>query len=315
MLIKTILNRAIKSDRKANILLFFCDGWFDRQLALTGHNFYGNMDGTLFKWECPDREDNITFLPKSLKTNLTDMFFDLIITNDRPYQNAKAQEFSKTFSIPIVHVDHGAVPTTLSENDLQKLLSAPVRADFLVCTNQSEQQWPGDAKYIPYCYPKIEQEEKDIEILISGRFTQEEYGIIKSITSQFENVLVIGPNPGLSEPVELERYYEIFARTKIFVNLSTDTNLNNGIMTACRAGCAVVSNRTPVINAVDNGGLKVCADIPQIIRTVKELQNNPKTMRECVAGASSINYGSTEEDFVEKWNEIIESVRYKVVTR
>ena len=316
MLIKTLVTRAIKQDRPANILCYYCDGFFERMLAETGHRFFGNNTNSVFRWGVTDPIPNTTEIPSKMDVNLTDATFDLIITNDRFKQVQHASGFASAIGVPIIQVDHSGKPTQVADELYNEVWSKTQNLPIdVVRTSKGGLDWSNTDTMIPYFWPDNTGGEKSLEVLISGRFNQSEYKLVEEILGNFDDAAVIGPNPGFSEPVSWEEYCQLFQSAKVYISLATDSNLPHGIGMAANSGCAIVSNRIPAVEEFNtNGGISIGKNVPEIVELAQNLLASEKFLEKRQQDAAGLNTGSRDE-FVGAWNELIERVRYKTVVR
>ena len=101
---------------------------------------------------------------------------------------------------------------------------------------------------IPYGIevPDYNDGERDIDVLIHGKFVQADYGLITRIQEMQFKTEVYGDNPGISEEIHEEELDEKLSQTKVFLNLSNNISIPNSALRAMAHGCAIVSNENPI---------------------------------------------------------------------
>lgn len=317
-IVRNCVRKTVKKDGPAKILCFFWDGSFDMQLTRTGHEFYGIPTSTALRWDSilpqEDFHQNMTLLPATFSQLKHGFEFDFILCNERIKQYDMVSKFSNALHLPIVIVDHSAPLQQLTDSDIHVLKQTRKAMKFVSCNQHCMDTWGGDV-LIKECVNPIEPvEERTIDVLLAGKFVEQEYGIIQMATGEFDNVTIMGHNPGLSEEFkDWDELAEAFASSKIFINLATNMAISRNLRLAMEAGCAIITNKTQTIESVlgkdDALFVKNAEDIPPAI---KRLLSNTKEREELSEAAKKAAKQFSIEPFVEGWNQLIEEVRSEI---
>lgn len=304
-ILQNLVNKSIKSDRKLNILTFLYNGKFDRDLLLTGHNFYGIANSSYQGWlPIKNMDDNLTLLPKPEDIqNLNNI--DLVLFNNRLHEEVFS--LCKQQHIPGLIIDHQLcednpyIAQKLKQNNL---------FESVACSPTLQQEL-NSTYCIPYGINEYSGEyEKDIDILISGNFTASDSYAIKIIKQKFPTTRLIGHNPHIlfsETPQTFNDYINIFKRTKLFVNLRNKNSQNNyyDLLLAAKYNCSIVTYKTKLYSTIFDQSQVSYYDKPSSL--LPAIYNKVPSPNYQLSGL----YISKAE-FIERWNKLLETYRYKV---
>ena len=312
--VSSILQRATKTDKPANVLTFFYNGRFDVELAKTGHRFYGTPEISCYDWPAIKeiKVDNLYSIPTN---SIYDINYDLILVNHRTQNQKAIRQICSALQVPTLIVDHDfniENPYTIFTKRKQSPFTSIGTLDMI-----SKQM--GCNYTIPYGIEKLEPKEKDIDVLVTGSFLQADYHILNNIAQKFKNCKIVGKNPGFdkSESVDTyEEYLDLFARSKIYVNLATQFNIPHELLWAYGGDCAIVTTTTavtqqflePNVNCLTEGSFE------GINHMVETLLKNDKQREALVANSHSLLEQFDHNKFLQHWTDIINDYRYRPFT-
>ena len=302
-IIRNLVRKSIKNNEPATILTFCHDGMFDYDLCRTPHTFYGAIDSSSIGWS-PNTQTvpyNFKFLPNSFNVLGNDIGFDLVLCNSRQMYE-KAHQFSNALHLPIVIVDH--LPYSGSFPSVANIHTTPIlnkEDSTLIEYMVEEQRKPVD---------------KDIDVLICGKFVKEEYPIIKNIMENLDSCLIIGDNEGISDSVHDELYINYFDRSRVYINLSTSYGVSKHLLQAMASGCAIISSNTDAVREIlGQKDVTYITDAEQAPELVKNLLNNAdlKSIGARMRDLAKARFNP--KTFTEKWTDIFYQYKYRTFVK
>lgn len=308
--ISNLIRKSIKHSGPLNILTFFYDGRFDIEILKTGHNFYGLMNHS-YPWPgfYDANEHNLHLIQTVEETKNLDL--DLILFNNRA-SNQQFFHLCRFLHLPAIIVDHDVSKhNTFFLDQIQQQF--PVEA---VSTSPVVQKQFKHSININYGIEQKRGEyEKDIDILISGNFADQDLFILNTIKQQFPTLKLVGHNPNVaySEMVDtFEDYKNLFKRTKIFINLAIQGNLSYELLWCLQYKCIPITCQTPAYSQllVDNENCILVNGLEQIISAVRNLSRNKEVFNKLVNHKTDLSQFN-QETFIKTWSDLLEGYRYK----
>jgi hypothetical protein len=309
-IISNLIRKSVKKEGPLNILSFWYDGRFDIELLKTGHNFYGSIDASTYPWPAFDsaKYPNLHILDNINEVNNLDL--DLVIFNHR-------EAHSKFYNIPrMLHVPAFIIDHDFDVNNQYILKRIKAETPYpSVSTSQFVQRQYDSKHNINYGVErKTGEYDKDIDILISGNFPDNELMFINSLKSRFPTLKLIGRNEKVpySEAVEtFEDYRNLFKRARLFINLSIQRNTQYEILWALYHKCCIISNISPVYEGLlnENNCIHV-SSLDEVQRAIQNLVNNKAMFNKMASHDTNLSQFNND-DFIKGWNDIFESYRYK----
>jgi len=258
-IIKNLLYKKIKINRKPRALCFFFDGKFDSEFAQTlDIELFGNEDLSVYRWDKNLKNKNITIIRKE---EIYQYPYDFIIFNSFSVFENHIMNLPKSLHIPSVVFQHEDLAMT---NFHLKQKLAQARTELVITKDKL------------YGIENKTDIKKDIDILVAGLFQPADYPLIDKIKKQIPNLLVIGNNPGLSYSVPISdynSYKELFYRSKIFINLTTQKSVNYEVLWALSGGAKVIGFKLNELKDIEKY-ISAFNNIEEIINCAKrELSN------------------------------------------
>lgn len=298
-IINQLIYSSVKQPEKLNILSFFYDGKFDVELLKTGHNFYGVLDSTMYPWPGYRNADypNLKLLPNI--NDIRNINFDLILFNSRQ----KHEQFfplTKSLHVNGLIVDHDYIPT--SSFFIKKHLEQ-FKLPSISTSDTVKNQFKNNTNIFYNIDQNIGEFDKDIDILIVGKFNESHFQWLGQLKQKFPNLKLVGHNPTVpfSETVETyQDYKNLFRRTRIFVNLPMQQNLSHELLWALQSNCAIISTSIPVYSEILNKDNCInITDVKDIETQINNLLHNPKRLKE--ATEYTVDLSKFHNNFIEDW--------------
>lgn len=279
--ISNLINKKISfHNKEASCFSLIYDGRFDSELAKTGLKIYA------CKKYSQEQEHNINNQPYDFVYNninfideseIADHNYDFILCNNIITQFNQAHQLSQILHIPVLVVSHEKYHET--HYHLQKRLQE-LNANIVFTNKNDKYKDP-----IIYGTEKLENVDKDIDIMLDGQFQSKDYHILKFLKQAIPNLTVVGNNKGLScsyLPANYNEYRNMFARCKVYINLPTQHHINYQTLWAMSNGAYIVSldgEAIKSLNAKDIQIFKQPSEIPGIVnnlsyRDLTKLTNN-----------------------------------------
>lgn len=311
-IIKNLVRKCQEPSGPANILTMFYDGHYCLDLARTGHIFYGSDKHCPAGWFPVEQvPSNIKFINVENENWKTLDSMDLVL-NQSPVNTDFIKNFTMGLHLPAINVSHEAWPPSIIRNMdySSKSYKNVVDNENTLVSNEFQ--------VIPRAYSPLAHsaDEKDIECLIYGDFLPQDYGVLNRLAEQIPGTLIYGDSPGLSTPVKGQEFYDLFARTKIFINLASLNHISHYLLTALKSGCAVVSNKTDYLKAQLKDAVRFSENVDKSGDIVRWILDNPNELfflnKE---GQAYVEKNHTTIDtFVSSWNKLIDDSRREIFT-
>jgi len=301
--INSILRKVTRKPGDAlNIFIYPHDGYYERNLCLTGHNFFTT------EYPFKDRPSNLHILSDSPKHIPTYLNIDLVILNHRITQYDRGITFGNFMHVPNIIVDHWH-PRSLKQVEFVSIKNK-TRSDLVVSTDAEIQKaWGIESELIPYGVENIKSD-KNNSILIYGKFTPYDYYLLQSLTKD-SNVILRGDNPGLSKDCTEDELTQLISNAKIYINLSTEDTISYNLLRAMSAGCCIISNKTSILtNILNESNSIVCTKLTDFQEAIK----SPKVGTLAIAAKHYAEENLSMGGFIRKWQNLLERAD-KVVFR
>ena len=312
-IISNLIRKSTKHEGPLNILSFFYDGRFDIELLKTGHHFYGVIN-TSYPWpgfnNAPYK--NLHILNNLNEINNIDC--DLILFNNR---NSQQQFFGmcRNLHVPGLIIDHDiSIHNKFFLNQIKQ--QSPLDC---VSTSEPVQNQFGHQININYgIEQKAGEYEKDIDILISGNFSEQDLFIIHTIKQRFPSLQVVGHNPSLPYGFTVdnyENYKDLFKRSKIFLNLALQGNISYEILWCLQYKTAIVTCQTEAYSSIlkDQENCIIINGLDNIINSVQNLAHNRNLFNKITNHNTDLSKFN-QNNFLQQWKNLLEGYRYKVYT-
>lgn len=294
--INSIINKSIKSDRKAKILTFYYDGIFDIMMAETGHEFYGVYDFSSYDWS---HLKNI--IPNNLHlVSPEDLFkqdYDLIVVSNREKNLQNILNYQTMLQLPIIVIDQE--PST--RNKFVSSLSIDKNA-IPIATYPKIATGYGHKNCIMPGFKSRNKTVKDLDVCIIGNFIESDYPLLEKIKGKYKTIL-IGNNPGLNSLIlnNVEDLNSVLDNSRIYLNLGTKLNVDCLCFKALASHCNVITNNVIPMNEILST-INGCAisEVSKIVDNIDIVLNNLK----------EITY--VQNDFIGQFNSVINSQKEKI---
>lgn len=302
-IISNLIRKTKKKTGPLNILTFFYDGKFDIELLQTGHEFYGYLQQSAYQW--PGYKNamyrNLHILQEDNEFNNID--FDLVLFNSR---HAHHQFFpiAKQLHLPALIIDHDVnLQNAFMRSKNKQFTPFPHISTSEVVKAQYEAE-----NYINYGIDKKNWAyEKDIDILCTVS-NQHDLSLVMEIKRQFPSSVFIGHNPnvpfaGLVETYE--DYKNLFKRSRVFVNISPQLNLNYDILFALNNSVPIITQKNKVYDGLLEEGINSIqvGSQEELISKIKELSFN-KALYNKISNFSTNLDGFSQDNFLTRWNDV-----------
>lgn len=302
----TPINSIIRQVLPRNLLNIFVyphDGYYERNLCLTGHNFYVNH------YNLKNRPNNLYIFSDNPQYIPNYLDVDLVLLNNRLSHYERATILSNFMHVPTIIVDHH-YPYKMKDYEINHI-KVKTPANIVISSDKILKDiWKTESEIINYGVEPIRSEYKDDSILVYGHFQGQDYTILQYL-KQNPNVIIKGNNPGISEDCDEEELIRLISKAKIYINLSTEHSINYNILRAMSAGCCIISNNMAVLsNVLNKHNSIICTKLTDF----KEAIDNPKTTK---LGQNAKGYAEEKYSmgkFIKEWSKTFERAS-KVIFR
>ena len=314
-----IINRAIGSKTKYNILTFDTHERYQTQLCKTGHNFYSFRYDNCKEWDetYGKMPDNYFVLPKN--SIISGVGFDMILSQSKFGQFQTAFQINRSLDLPLISLEHtlpipgwpleqlngfrsmvGDVNVFISEYSTKlwditcdnTVIHHSVDTDLFKPTGSVNTETPhvlsvvNDFKNRDYCC---------------------NYSGWKRITEGLETLLIGNCSEGLSKPADsIEDLVDAYNRASVFLNTSTVSPVPTSLLEAMACGCAVVSTATCMIPEIIENGVNgfISNDEGELRAYVEQLLEDKDLQQKLgEAARETVIQNFSEEKFIDNWNQ------------
>lgn len=285
--INSVIRKVLRREGDAmNVFVLPYDGYFERNLCMTGHNIFVNTYSLKTK---PSNlfviSDNPSVIPQFLDV-------DLVIVNDRLRQYDRGVRFRDFMHVPMLIVDHFH-PQGLKKEELERV-RVKTQCDISVSVDEDIQKsWGVQSEFAPYGVERQAPVQKDGSVLIYGKFPSGEHHLIKRMQDGDSNIIVRGPNPGLSLDCSDEDLLKLMSKASVYVNLTPDHHIPYNVMRAMMCGCAIISNKVEALNHIltPENSLR-CSGMVEYQKAISSIEAEK-------LGAAARKYAETHFDLLE----------------
>lgn len=303
-IIRNLTFKSYNGNRPLNIVSEFLDGNFEYYFSKLGHHMYGGTTRTILNWYPPvdPLPSNVHIFPKNYKLNNFIEPVDILFCHNR-LDETFVQKFAMAMHVPIVAIDS----LQLSNGQVPKSNRINVAA-------HDSLKYSTDSTVIRYGISVPTQSlEKDIDILVVGYIPKQDRDILNTIKTNFDSYLFLGDNEGYSKLEYNESYFNAFSRAKIFLNLTNNTGISYHLLHAMAAGCAVVTNKTPVLEKALGNSVEYIKSKKDTLKKIKKLLNNVKIARDLSEASLEIVKSQFQlEKFLDEWATLLNRIRNEV---
>jgi hypothetical protein len=317
-----ILRKAAEPNRTSyNILTFDTHERYQTQLGKTGHDFFAFIPEGAKQW-------NTTFAPKpsnyyTLPNNAVypGLEFDFILSQSKFGQIQTARQIQGILNIPIISLEHtlpidGWQPEQLAEF---RRLTGDIN---VFISEYSAKQWQIEPYEVVHhsvdtdLFKPAQNSIKTTPVLsVVNDFIKRDYCCNftgwQRITEGL-NAKVVGETEGLSKPAtNVEELVTEYQSAQVFLNTSTISPVPTALLEAMSCGVPVVSTATCMIPDIIENGVNgfMSNDEKEIRGFLDHLLREPALREEIGAqGRQTVCDKFSEQNFVNKWNNIFESV-------
>jgi len=322
--VKQIINRCNTetSTKTYNILTFPTHERYESQLAKTGHNFYSFNLEKMKKWNKDQIKPpkNYYILPEGELCEFIN--YDFILVQSKFWQFQAAQQINERLGIPIVVLEHTLpTPQTIPEKHIEAMRTMVGDMNIFI-SEYSQKAWDIKAPshvihhgidadtFRSYNIPRSN------EILtVANDFVNRDYCLNykgwKRVTDGL-NTKLVGDTSGLSvaaaSTAELVMDYNTCG---IYFNSSTLSPIPTSLLEAMSCGCAIVSTATCMIpEVIENGHNGFISNDENELKEYIKLLLSDSEKRKAIgtAARNTILEKFSEEKFVQKWNEVFNSI-------
>jgi glycosyltransferase involved in cell wall biosynthesis len=317
----SIIRRSQKHD-KLNILTFVSHERYEPSLCKTGHEFFSIISGETRTWNekySPIPNNYHIFyddLPAFISENI-----DIIVIHNAAVQLELAKKYTH---IPIINIFHTMPPPGADKAyfDRYQILKN-IAFENVFISNFNMYAWnftKNDCQIIHHgiddkVFVKHNDNEREPIILsVANDYINRDWALgfrlWQAVTQDFDNVLVVGNTPGLSQPAEdLNDIIGKYNRSRIFLNTSLASPIPMALLEAMCCGCACVSTNTCMIpDIIEHGkdGFLCSPRRPEQFKEyLKQLVDNPKLANAMGNNARQKVQKMFEIDrFTTEWNEL-----------
>lgn len=308
---------SVLADNKLNIIVIGATHErYESTLALTGHNFFSLQNGK--SWDSsyarmPRNYFSLESIPIAFNYNLV-----LCHTSDERLNIAK--ELSSQLGIPLIRHCH-TLPFSNEEienfnhgtPDLNTFISKysmdlwmPNRPSVVIEHGIDTSFWNNSSRNL--------NEVDDVCISVVNYWQSRDWACGWNLWRQCSRdlpVVVVGKNPGLSEPMSPFELKSAYLKSRVFLNTSLHSPVPMSLLEAMACGCAIVSTNSCMIPEIiehgHNGFLANDADelnmYCKMLLSDHELAN---TMG--LAAARTIQKKFNEANFINNWNHVLYGV-------
>ena len=320
--VQNIIRSATRTkDDPLNILWLPKDGVFESLLfPHLPHKFYGGHDVETSIW------DTIMFPPSSNFYTLAQhnafpfsTEFDLIVCNNRMKQAHTAKILSNVLHIPFMLIEHNVPITHMKIEDIHIAKNENKANIEVVCDNKINESWKTDSDIIPYGIPNIYKDNyknRTNNILLVGKFPDQDYNIVRSIQQQSKlPIKVLGDNPTLSKPCTYNDLIHELQQSKYYLNISTYDGIPPILLLALSAGCIPISNKNPLLkNILNKDNSYQFDDIDKLYLLLDKISKVEYTSKSIQANKTIMDTFPLDK-FVKSWTKVFDQFYNWVYTR
>lgn len=275
LLVRNLINKSITNDKQPQALCFFYDGLFDKYLLDNCDiKLYGHIGGSKNPWTTKEKHKNLEFVPQNFPDLLHSIDLDFVLSNDRtgPYYEI-AKRYSDVYHLPLLTIEHSEPPRP-DVGFLQQFINkkeTTLYVDKNIMSSWGVQPNPKHILAESINWYKNTDQEKDIDLLICGKFKPEDYNLIYSIINPIDCNKMLIPQ----DRVDIEEIEDYFLRSKLYLHLATTNDYPHNIHRAMWNKCTVISSRNNICHKIVTPDIgKTCFLITDFIDAISNLLSN-----------------------------------------
>jgi len=322
--VRNIINTALQTETSdINFISLIYNGAFEQMLGRTELNFYSSLKATTGRWDLQTfTKPSTHYLFEDSKDQIPSyMISNGVIGHNRKTHYINSLQLSRLLHVPFILIEHSFPAPDLKREQIFHMTEKN-RPDYIIYPHKDIQKaWGVEGEVIPYGVPLLENTvEKDIDILIAGKFLEADYSLINSMKAKLSKykIEIIGDNQKLSGPAKsFDDYQSYFARSKIFINLNINLNIPFELLYAMANKCVVLSNPSDIVKSILIGkaGL-ICSKFDDFIDKVKIIMNSSEARKEF----SETAYNIAQKEYnikknIPKWKLVLRTLVQKTYVR
>lgn len=295
--------RSLEEKEKYNILCICFDGFFELNLAQTGHDFHVILDPAKKSWIFDTFEipPNVSFYkqPGNMPSYID---VDGLICNDRIRLHQQSLQLARILHVPLIYVDHHDLSAYKAE-DL--FLINNNKGQVHVCASNAFAQI-GRFDYdslINYGIPQQDvNQEKIYDGIIVGDYPQNQ-----PLIHAFQNQFKIKHIHEKDHPRSMEEIERLLSQSKTYINLHAEQNIPILMLRAMSYGCIPVCSSKHVSAKILQAGYNsLITQNPQnMFNQLQQLLGVPDVLRRMsMAAANAVTVQFGVNHFINQWNGI-----------
>lgn len=314
----SIINKAIMTKDKYNIITFPTHERLESDLCRTGHDFYAFSGENMKTWDTSYAPvpDNYYILPKDSVMQGID--YDFIFANSKFGHLQIAYNIARTWNIPIVSMECTVPTPNMTKDHINQMRQLTGDLNVFL-TEYSKKEWniDKDSVVIPHgINTDIFKPNKDIKqaphaLSVVNDYVNRDYCCNYSgwqrITEGLDTRLV-GNTEGLSKPAEsIEELVKEYQTAQVFLNTSTFSPVPTSMLEAMACGCAVVTTATCEIPEIIDHGKNafMSNDEEELKGFINELIKNDHLRHDVgQAARNTILEKYSMDVFLKNWNQL-----------
>lgn len=322
-----VIHAAIrKPATEVNALYLPYDGWFEWIFQNSGVRCYSSAEATAYDWLCGEYPPNINLLPKGMNYIPNRVDLDVVICNHRKDQVIKAANVADAYHLPLILIEH-ELPFETSKSNLRQYVNSrmPKRVVHVVTDQLVNEEWglhntDREVVHIPYGLVGFGSEVRDIEVLVFGDYTINDYSLLELMLASHPKSVGFGNNPGTgTQPFKkFKEVQKALGRSKVCLTAHSSMRPPFGMFLAMAAGCAVITNKTRWSSRFIEHGktgflFERGADIKKVVKDV--CADEALKERVGMAGRKAILEQFSVDKFQSGWHNLIEQLSTRTYVR
>lgn len=320
--VRNIIHSAVKKpDDDLKIVALVNNGQFEKMIANTGFTFYSSLKATKDAWDLYtfSKPHNYYLFDSESLTLPHHLTVDAILCHNKYTHYLNALQLSRVLHVPLILVEHTMPPASMRKEEVWQI-ARQSKPDLVIYPLQTiKNAWGVDGEVIPYGVELGTEREKDIDILIPGQFNRIDYPLIKEFIYQLRdyNVNIVGMNEGISKPApSFEKYIELYARSKVVLSLNVGLNFPFEALYAAANRCAIVSNRTAVVEEwLNEDNCVLAKSVDTLIQSVKDLTKDSDRIKKLGDNARELAERHSMDKVIPLWHNAFKNITSKTYVR
>lgn len=289
----------VEQKNKLKILCLMHDGYFERMLCATGHNFYGNLMTLRIPWDfnVVPKPDNFHVIDVDISDIPKNIIFNAVIANDINSQYEFALKYCLISSTPIILVQHEPINLT------KKQIFEVKKRNAYITINASQPHTYYPYKQINYFvdtdkFVPLNNKKNGIAV---GNFNSSDLQALARLKQQFD-LTIFGPLSQISSPIVSEQQWSyVVKHAKYYININQQPI---HMLQAMAAGCIVLSTPTHLIENGKTGF--IFEDERQLLHYLQQMDNLQIDLNTCRQFVQD-NYN--KEKFLQNWEQVFNDLK------